>query len=237
MRTLLGVICLTTLVATHPAAAQSEQDVVAYFALVGTPIGALPPVLSNAMLNRPMPSVDFRLRYGHISTGGTAFNNFAATLGIPVSPKTMLGITAGYESPSCDGCDGHFMGGANVESRLASTMLGSGSDAAQLNVGVNGELGIGHPTGTWLATLTGGLPISLVTHSSGLSIAPFLTPAVGWGHARSSGNSESGTRFLLGGGVTFQSTNSPVSANVGFQKVFIDGGDTVIGLSVVLGGR
>ena len=235
MRTLLSILCVTTVVAAHEAAAQSEQDLVAFAALLGTPIGALPPVLSNAMLNRPMPSVDFRFRYGYTSLTGASFNNFAATLGIPASPKAMVGITAGYESLSCDGCDGHFMGAANVESRLASTIIGSGSDAAQFNIGVNGELGIGHPTATWLATLTGGLPISLVTHSSGLSIAPFLTPAVGWGHARSSAASEGGTRFLLGGGVTFQSTNSPLAANVAFQKIFIDGGSTVIGLSVVLG--
>jgi len=149
----------------------------------------------------------------------------------------MVGITAGYQSPSGGGCDGHFMAAANVESRLASTILGTGSDAAQLNIGVDGEFGIGHPTATWLATLTGGLPISLVAHSSGISIAPFLTPAVGWGHAKNSSLNEGGTRFLLGGGVTFLSTTSPIAVNVGFQKIFIDGGDTVIGLSLVLGAR
>jgi hypothetical protein len=237
MRTLLSLLCLTTLVAAREAAAQSDQDVVAYIALLGTPAGALPPVLSNAMLNRPMPSVDFRIRYGHLSMTGASFNNFAATLGIPASPKAMVGITAGYESLSCDGCDGHFMGGASVESRLASTLLGTGSDAARLNIGVNGEFGIGHPTATWLASLTGGLPISLVAQTSGISIAPSVTPAIGWGHARNSGSSKGGTRFLLGGGVTFQSTTSPIAANIGFQKIFIDGGDTVIGLSFVLGAR
>src|SRR5579872_5534332 len=150
MRTLLSILCLTTFLGARQVAAQSEQDAVAYLALIFTPTGGLPPVLSNAMLTRPMTSVDFGIRYGHISTGGTALNNFAATVGIPVSPRATVGITGGYESLSCNGCDGHFMGGANVESRLASTILGSGSDAAQLNIGLNGEFGIGHPTGTWL---------------------------------------------------------------------------------------
>lgn len=235
MRTLLSIVCVATLVAAHGAAAQSEQDVVAYFALLGTPTGALPPVLSNAMLNRPMPTVDFRVRYGHMSLNGASMNNFAATLGIPASSKTMFGVTAGYESLSCNGCDGHFMAGANVESRLASTLLGTGSDAAALNIGVNGEFGFGHPSGTTLATLNGGLPISLVTRSSGISVAPFITPGIGWGHAHDNTTSEGGTRFLLGGGVTFQSTTSPIAANIGFQKIFINGGDTVLGLSVVVG--
>lgn len=237
MRILLSILCLTTLLAAREAPAQSEQDVTAYFALIGTPTGALPPVLSNAMLNRPMPSLDFRLRYGHASMTGGSLNNFAATLGIPASPKTMFGITAGYESVSCSGCDGHFMAAANVESRLASTLLGTGSDAAQLNLGLNGEFGFAHPSGTTLATLTGGLPISLVTRASGISVAPFLTPGIGWGHARDNTGSEGGTRFVLGGGVTFQSTTSPIAANVGFQKIFIDGGDTVLGVSLVVGGR
>ena len=42
---------------------------------------------------------------------------------------------------------------------------------------------------------------------------------------------------MLGGGVTFQSTSSGLGANIGFQKVFINGGDTVIGVTLVLGGR
>ena len=79
-----------------------------------------------------------------------------------------MGFTAGYESPSCAGCDGHFMGSASIESRLASTVLGTGSEAAQLNIGINGEFGIGHPQAKWLAALAGGLPISLVARTTGL---------------------------------------------------------------------
>lgn len=236
MRT-LSLLALTLLWAV-PAAAQSDKDVTAYFALIGTPPGALPPVLSNAMLGRTMPAPDFRIRYGHISTAGTDFNNFAATLGIPAGTKAMVGITAGYEAISCDGCNGHFIAGATAEGRLSSTPIGTGADASLLTIGLNGEFGYGHPSGASLYTLTAGVPVALVANGAALKIAPFLTPAIAWGHESDDGGvSESGTRFLLGGGVTFQSTTHALGANVGFQKVFINGGDTVFGISVIIGGR
>jgi hypothetical protein len=85
--------------------------------------------------------------------------------------------------------------------------------------------------------LSGGVPIALVAGGPTLKVAPFLTPAVGWGRVSDSGDSVNGARFLLGGGVAFQSLTSGVGVNVGFQKVFIDGGDTMFGISLVLGAR
>ena len=221
-----------------PLAAQSEDDVSAYFTLVGTPPGALPVVLSNPMLNRPMTVPNFSVRYGHISTASASFNNFGATLGIPAGTKAEFGLTAGYQAISCDGgCNGHFIGGANAEGRLTSTTIGTGSDAAQLTIGLNGEFGFGKPEGTTLVSLAGGVPIALVAGGPSIKIAPFLRPAIGWGRESTDVGSHSGTRFLLGGGVTFQSMTSGVGANIGFQKVFINGGDTVIGVALIFGAR
>lgn len=232
MRTFRSALAILTLTSATPLAAQSAGDVAAYFALVGTPAGGLPPVLSNAMLDRPMTSMDLGVRYGHISTVGTSFNNFGATLGIPAGTKAMFGITAGVEALDCDGCKSHFIAGANAEGRLTSLMLGTASDAARLNVGLNGEFGFGKPEGTTLVTLTAGLPVSLVAGGPTLKIAPFLTPGLGWGRSSDDTGSDSGARFLLGGGVALYSTTSPIGANFGFQKVFIDGGDTLFGLNV-----
>ena len=103
MRNVLLASIIVALVGTSPLAAQSESDVNAYFTLIGTPSGGLPPVLSSAMLNRSMTSPNVAVRYGHISTVGTGFNNFAATLGIPAGPKAVFGVTAG---PSLGGPQG-----------------------------------------------------------------------------------------------------------------------------------
>ncbi|HKW12053.1 MAG TPA: hypothetical protein VJO33_16825 [Gemmatimonadaceae bacterium] len=68
-----------------------------------------------------------------------------------------------------------------------------------------------------------------------MRIAPFLTPGFGWGRLSGSGDSISGTRFLLGGGVTLQSLTNDIGVNVGFQKVFIDRGETMFGVSLIFG--
>ncbi|HKW48078.1 MAG TPA: hypothetical protein VJN70_11550 [Gemmatimonadaceae bacterium] len=239
MRKLSTAVAVLVVSAAFPLGAQSINAAVAYGALITTPAGALPPVLSNAMLNRPMTQPDVAMRYGHISDNGISLNTFDARVGFPFGTKAMVGVNAGYQDASCNlgNCDSHFIAGANAEGRLASTMLGAGAEAAQLTIGLNGDAGFGKVNGASAFSFTGGLPVALLSHTSRALIAPFLTPAFGWGRASNNGVSENGTRFLLGGGVTLQSTRSPIGANFGFQKVFVDGGETVFGLSVVVGRR
>jgi hypothetical protein len=229
-RTLLAPILLGLLAAPLPA--QSTGDATAYAALVSTPVGTLPPLLSAPMLNRAMPSPDIAIRYGHISFTNGSSNAFDARLGIPAGPSVVFGVNAGYQTYSCDTgeCNGHFIGGANVEGRLTTIPLGSYADAARITIGLNGEAGIGHRSGTTAGSLTGGLPFALVSGPPTIRIAPFLTPGIGWGR-ESDGVSHSGTRFLLAGGVMFQSTTNGIGATVGFQKVFIDNGDTMLGVA------
>jgi hypothetical protein len=38
---------------------------------------------------------------------------------------------------------------------------------------------------------------------------------------------------MVGGGVALEGTRSPISANFGFQKVLIDGGDVLFGFNVM----
>src|SRR5262245_34027104 len=147
MRTFAPLVVLLAALGAAPAtvAAQvSENAFAAYAAMIASPIGTLPPILSNAMLSRPMTAPDFAVRYGHLPLGDDAANTFDARIGFPVGAKVMMGVNAGYETFSCSNCDGHFIGGVSAEGRLASSMLGTGSDAAQLNIGLNGEAGFGH---------------------------------------------------------------------------------------------
>ena len=240
MRKLSSAVAVLALVAAVlPLGAQSVNAAVAYGALITTPAGALPPVLSNAMLLRPMTQPDVAVRYGHLSDNGISLNTFDARVGFPLGTKAMVGVNAGYQDASCNlgNCDSHFIAGASAEGRLASTMLGSGSEAAQLTIGLNGDAGFGKNAGATAFSFTGGLPVALLSRTSKVLIAPFLTPAFGWGRQSDNGLSQNGTRFLFGGGVTLQSLTSPIGANFGFQKVFIDGGETVFGVSLVVGRR
>lgn len=234
-----GLTAAFMLASPAVAAAQSDNAIIAYFTLLETPQGALPPTLSAPMLGRLMTSTDVALRYGYVALEGVSLHTFGLTLGIPAGRQAAMGLTAGYQGVSCDGggCDGHFVAAAKIEGRLSSAPLGTGSDAPDLNVGLNGELGFGKPTGATLLTATVGVPIAMVSGSPTLRIAPFLTPAIGLAHASASGESHSGARVMLGGGVNFANVRNGIAVNLGFQKIFIDSGDAMIGLSVAFGVR
>jgi hypothetical protein len=222
-----------------PLRAQLRGDAAAYLALISTPVGAVPPILTAPMLNQTMKNVDFAVRFGHISITDGSTNAFDARLGIPAGQSVVVGVNGGYQGRSCraGGCQGHFIGGANIEGRFASVVLGSNADAAQLTVGLNGEIGFGRRSGTALTSITGGLPVALVSGPLHLRVAPFLTPGIGWGRISGGGMSDMGMRFLLGGGVMFQSLTTGVGATVGFQKALIDNGDMMFGIGLVLSAR
>ena len=235
MRTTALFFLVLGSISAAPAAAQSVGDAAAYFAIVSAPQGAVPPILSEPMLDRVMRSMDVALRYGHMSLDGGSLNSYDLRLGFPLGTKSMFGVNAGYQDLSCRGpCDGHVMLGANIEGRLTSAPIGNGADAAKLTIGLNGEAGIGRQSHITVAAFTAGLPIALLAGSPTLRIAPFLTPAIGLGHVTVDGDGNSGSRFLLGGGITFESLTSGVGANVGFQKVFLNQGKTTFGVSLVL---
>ena len=88
-----------------------------------------------------------------------------------------------------------------------------------------------------------GLPMSLIARSGGMSIVPYVTPRFGWGRATmkfedttdpsaNDEQTESGTRFILGGGLTVNLENG-LGLTAGFQKVFIEDGASGIGFSVL----
>jgi hypothetical protein len=235
MRKLVSSLGLIASLTPALVAAQSDKAVVAYLTLIETPPGALPPTVSAPMLGRTMTSTDFAIRYGYVSLEGASLHTGALTLGIPAGPKATIALTAGYQGVRCDGCDGHFVAAAKAEGRLSSSVLGTGAEAPHLNVGLSGELGFGKPSGGTLLSLTAGLPVAMISGSPTLRIAPYLVPAFGFGRATGGGDSENGSRFLLGGGLMFHNEQNGVGVNLGFQKIFIDQGDTVLGISLSFG--
>ncbi|HKW12054.1 MAG TPA: hypothetical protein VJO33_16830 [Gemmatimonadaceae bacterium] len=68
----------------------SENALAAYLAMVLSPVGTLPPILSGAMLMRPMTAPDFAVRYGRISMENESVNTFGGRLGFPVGQKVTM---------------------------------------------------------------------------------------------------------------------------------------------------
>jgi hypothetical protein len=216
------------------ASAQSAGDVAAFFALASTPPAALAPLISPVMLGNITNTGQLALRYGRYPGDGSNLNMFAGSIALPLGDKAGMGLTLGYLSPDCGQCDGNFMAGLSGTDRLARIPLGA-SEGATLNVGILGELGGGWPKGGTELSASTGLPLALIIDNHTVQIAPFLTPALGWGRISGGGASESGSRFLLGGGVGLFGSTTGFGVDVGFQKVFIDQGKTTFGLNLVFG--
>lgn len=158
-------------------------------------------------------------------------------------------------------CGGMFMAGANLFTPLLTNALG---DGASIMMGLDAAVGFangevidaevddGFQTGTLtyeLNSLSAALsfPLALVVRQPGLVLVPHLKPGFGYGRGKakfeasgdfgeeSGEETEAGTRFLLGGGVSMLFPRQGFGIELGMQKVFMDDGDTVIGLGITFG--
>jgi hypothetical protein len=238
-----ALVALT--LAAGPVSAQrlfggpSEGDEAAWSALLGTPSGALPAIMTPTMVGVPLRAAQIAFRYGHMS-GGNDFadlNNFAITALFPAGTGATLSLTGGVIHPSCDGCQNQVMLSLGGDMGLYSSPLGPSSDAGRLTISLNGEFGYGKPPDGRLFAGTVGLPFALVLGSGSMKFVPYVTPAFGFGSSSESGSTVSGTRILLGGGIGLHNRESSVSVHAGFQQIFITDSKMLFGLALSLGGK
>ena len=159
-------------------------------------------------------------------------------------------------------CKGAFMAGANVSAPLLRSPVGG--DASTFTLGLDGALGfasgevltISAPDGVGgelhinlsntLMSAALALPLSLAVKYPNAVLVPHLRPGVGYGRAKSKYDSnipflgsgeetESGTRFMLGGGLAVLMPRYGLGLDVGVQKVFIEDGKTLVGVGLTFG--
>jgi hypothetical protein len=251
-RPIAAVVISLMVFAPSTSAQIISDDFGAYRALVGTPMGALPPVMTSTILGSLQRTTQFAIRYGYLSglpipgsyqSDKNGANNVAASVVLPMSIGSTLTGTAGIWYPTKADANGDrsasLLLGAGGDYRLGSAPVGDSPDAPVLMIGLNGDLGYGKPReGTvWSAAV--GTPVGLVTRGTGMQIATFLIPAIGFGNFDASsafgGQSFSGMRYSVGGGVGLFNPASTMTVNLGFQHVFISGSSTVVGVVVSLG--
>jgi hypothetical protein len=233
MRTLMW--CLAAVIIGAPASrvlGQSGNDAIGYIALVSTPTAGVPPVVKQWMLADPAHGVGVESQWGHVSGNGGSVDTFLSGVTLPLAEgRADVGFSAGYLKPTCDlgDCAGYAVASGVVEGRLLQSQAGS----ATFVLGLSGRIGFAKPSDatTWSASASA--PLSLAMGSAtGVQFVPFVSPGFGWGHISEGRDSESGTRFMLGGGVGIVSMNSGLGFTLGAQKVFIDGGKLVFGAGV-----
>ena len=246
MRSFNATLVCLSLCAVATAGAQSRSDAAAAVSLQFTPIAALPPLATSTIQAEVQRGVALGIRYGYLSRPGEGAdaNNLGISAILPVGLGATVSLTAGMFALTCDGCDPGLMLSIAADRRLGDLVLGSGRDGSRLQFALNGELGYGQPQGTSLAdgsVMSGmvGIPISLISGSRNrdeMRIVPFVTPGFGFGTVRG-GDSPSGSALMIGGGVGIYNRSSSVAFSFGFQHVAVRDAGTMVGLSLVLGGR
>jgi hypothetical protein len=231
---------------TASAAGQSINDLATRAALVLTPVGALPPLVTSTIQGEVQRGAALGIRYGYVSGSGVEpdANNGGITAILPFGLGSTVSLTGGVFSQTCDDCDPGLMLSLAADRALGEMPFGSGRDGSRLRFALNGELGYGQPQGASFSrgsVISGvvGVPISLVSGSRSrdeMRIVPFVTPAFGFGGIRG-GDSPSGSTLMLGGGAGIYNRSNSVALSFGFQYIPVGQGSTQIGLALVLGGR
>jgi len=221
-------------VASAQAQGPSTNDIAGYVALSGTPVGAMTPIVTSAMLGRIAKGYSVAGQYGHLSDNTTGFNSFGASISMPVSGFS-LGGSLGFFSPSAQGSKSNMMLGLNAETNVGAWALGDGKDANLFTLSARGDFGWANPQDLGLLSFSASAPFALVLKSGSMTWAPYVTPGFGWGRVSPTGAaSVSGTRFMMGGGLGVTHANG-WGLSLGMQKIFIDQGKTAFGLNVSYG--
>src|SRR5687767_5125586 len=108
----IGIAAVLLTATSTRSAAQDEGDVAAWFAMMFSPYGALPPVATEAMAGIPRPAGTFarilEIRYGRwaFDEDDDKFNTIG--IGGRAGP---VGFVVGYEK--CDECDAIILAGVD----------------------------------------------------------------------------------------------------------------------------
>jgi len=227
------------------ATAQSGSgDVRAFAALRASHMGSLTPIMTPAMLGRTLNGAQLGIRYGLRDEGGVRSQAIAGGALFAVGLQSSVTLTAGVSDADCLNCTPALLLGIGGDMRVyeAGDVAGGGSS---LKVAVSGELGFAQIKPDEAFALGVGAPITLSLGGGGregLRFVPFLVPVFGIGQTSSPCPGvmvcdQSGTRWVIGGGIGVWNPLSSVSASIGVNQVVQAGAKPVFGVNVVFGGR
>lgn len=236
------------------------DDMAACLAATTTPFGALPTNLPASWTRTAAGGIGFNARFGSMNEEGDAGRrSFGVGIDIPMGRAT-IGLTGGLIDFTCDAegvdvdCESAFMAGARFAAPLVSSAVGEGGGESFI-VGLNASVGFSNgdlislqdpfggggsiEIGGRGITVGVGLPLGLVARSGNVTITPFIEPAFFWGNTKfdvsgdfgEEDQSESGTGFALGGGVSFGFANG-LALDIGFKKVMVEEANALIGVGI-----
>lgn len=232
MLKLASAVFAVTLCLPVAAHAQPQRDVTGGVGLLYTPVGAFVPVVTGTP-HAETRSTGLQLRASNWAFEGVDNRTTAVGAGLTLArgrSRTVLEV--GYiTTQRCADC-GILLAGADVQVDLVRAAAGSSTIVAALNPAI----GIGRPTegSGYLSTVGLSLPLSASIDAGTLRVVPFVSPGFGVSRASNDGESSTGSRGMLAGGVSLGGQTSPLLVTVGARKIFLDGAPTIFGVGVVL---
>ena len=238
-RYFFGALALLAVMGTA-ARAQSVGDAQSAAALAASHAGALTPLMTPPMTGRRVGGTQLAIRYGLRDDDGLMTHSVAASALFEVGSNSSLTMTAGVSDGECAGCSPAPLLGLGGDMRVFDAGE-SGGAGATFHVSVSGDVGYAQmkPGNNSALALIVGAPatVSITTDGeSGMRIVPYLMPAFGVGQINGScgaADCDSGTRFLIGGGVGLWNPITRISASLGVNQVLLDGAKPVFGVNVV----
>jgi hypothetical protein len=240
MRRSITLVLAACAVAAAPVQshAQGESELAAWIGLITTPVGAFTPLAPTPRSAQGRTPIGVQARYSHwqFDEDDDNTNNFGAGLVIGRGP-VRAALELGWRTVKDCGDCGHVMGGVDVEVGLLERTL---DGAVTLGVALNPALGFARPgnRGNEITTLAGALsvPISLsIPAGAVLRVVPFVSPGFGVGRVSGGGESSTGSRAMLAGGLAVGGLRAPVQLTASARKVLIADSPTVLGLGLSLG--
>ena len=230
----LGLFAL----ASRAAGAQSLKDFVAWAAMMSTPYGSLPPVVTPAMTGRAARAGSgnvFELRYGRYAFNGSPDAVHTGGVGARFG---RVGVVVGYEG--CSGCGGDIIGGVDYDATVFSRLLSANGGSSYFSIGLRPAFGVGRSTGSGsnatLFSATVDVPFAVaVPVGQSARVVPFVSPGFGLGSARGGGESETGTRGSIGFGAGVVDLAPGLAFNLSWRKIFLDQAPTTIGVGLTFG--
>lgn len=244
LRAFALVPALASAISAAGAQEQSRQFR-AFTALNASELGALSPLMTPSMTQRKLNGVQWALRYGVRDSSNIVSSSVAGTVIFEIGMAASVYGTVGVRNVACEaGCDPRALAGGGADMRVYQRggIINGGSAFTVALSATGGYANLKHDN-AWVFGVGAPIALSYATGGKeGLRVVPYFRPVFGVGQTDvpclvNENCAQSGTRWVMGGGVGVWNPMSNFSASIGISQVVFDGSHPLYGVSVIYGGR